>query len=139
MLMINLEVEMDVEPLIQRLSGISEEGKLETVRALEKAAEMVRDEAKALCPVDTGSLQRSIRTFKREVGEVLCGFGVSAGGYVINPKTRRTVNYATFVEYGTSRLAAKPFLRPAFATMKPLIIALAIEAWRKVMEAGSHA
>jgi len=137
--MINLEVEMDVEPLIQRLSRISEQGKLETIKALEKAAEMVRDEAKAICPVDTGSLQRSIRTFKREVGGVLCSVGVSAGGYVVNPETRRTVDYAGFVEYGTSRMAAKPFLRPAFVTMKPLIIALAREAWRKVMEAGGHA
>jgi len=137
--MINLEVEMDVEPLIQRLSRISEEGKLETIRALEKAAEMVRDEAKALCSVDTGSLQKSIQTFKRQVDGVLCSVGVSAGGYVVNPKTRRIVDYASFVEYGTSRLAAKPFLRPAFAAMKPLIIALAREAWRKVMEAGSHA
>jgi len=137
--MINLEVEVHVEPLIQRLSGISEEGKLETIRALEKAAEMVRDEAKALCPVDTGSLQRSIRTFKREVGGVLCSVGVSAGGYVVNPKTRRIVDYASFVEYGTSRMAARPFLRPAFATTKPLIVALARESWRRVMEAGSHA
>jgi len=137
--MINLEVEVDVEPLIQRLSRINEQGKLETIRALEKAAEMVRDEAKALCLIDTGSLQRSIRTFKREVSGVLCSVGVSAGGYVVNPKTRRTVDYASFVEYGTSRMAAKPFLRPAFATMKPLIISLAREAWRKVMEAGSHA
>ena len=119
--MINLEVKIgvEVEPLIRRLDKIGQDGRAETIERLEKAAEMLRDEAWILCPVETGSLQRSLRTFKQEGLGALCSVGVSAGnGGVINPKTGREVDYARFVEYGTSRRAAKPFLRPALTTVR---------------------
>lgn len=62
-------------------------------------AEAVRDNAKRRAPVDTGALRDSIemhaegdRTFVVEVGQF----------------------YGAFVEYGTSRAPAQPFLTPAF-------------------------
>jgi len=82
---------------------------------LRKIVEEIRDEAKQKCPVDTGALQKSIRiqTYSKPAG-VMAKLGVSAGGYTVNPKTGQTVNYASFVEYGTSRNPAQPFLRPAY-------------------------
>ena len=137
--MINLEAKIgvDVEPLMRRLEKIGRDGRAETVERLERIAEIIRDEARVLCPVETGSLQRSLRTFKREGLGALCSVGVSAGnGGVVNPNTGREVDYARYVEYGTSRMAAKPFLRPALATVKPLIMAMIQEAWRKALEEG---
>jgi len=136
--MIDLKVEVEVEPLVQTLYEVSEEGRKETVQQLETAAEMIRDEAKVLCPVNTGSLQRSIRIWRREAMDTLASVGVSAGGYIVNPKTGRTVDYAHHVEYGTSRMIARPFMRPAFEMVKPLIIAIVSQAWRRVMEAKTH-
>jgi len=141
--MIDLEVKIgvEVEPLIRRLDKIGQDGRAETVEQLERTAEMLRDEAWILCPVETRSLQRSIRTFKREgLGPgALCSVGVSAGnGGIVNPKTGREVDYARFVEYGTSRRAAKPFLRPALATVRPQIMAMIQEAWRKALKEGDE-
>jgi len=139
--MIDLEVkiELEVEPLIRRLDKIGQYGRLETVEQLERIAEMIRDEARILCPVETGSLQRSIQTFQREGSGTLCTVGVSAGNAgVFNPKTGREVDYARFVEYGTSRRAAKPFLRPALAAVRPLIVEMIQEAWRKALNEGGE-
>jgi HK97 gp10 family phage protein len=58
--------------------------------------------AKALCPVDTGLLQSSIEMFvgHSEMGRLEVQVGSS-------------VRYAGFVEFGTSKMAAQPYLRPA--------------------------
>ena len=134
---LEVKIELDVEPLIRRLDKIGQDGRTETVEQLERIAEMIRDEARILCPVETGSLQQSIRTFKLEGSGEFCSVGVSAGNAdVINPKTEREVDYARFVEYGISRMAAKPFLRPALATVRPLIVKMIQEAWRKALEEG---
>ncbi len=138
--MINLEIKIgvEVEPLIRRLNKIGQDGRAETIEQLERITEMIRDEARILCPVETGSLQQSLKTFKREGSGELCSVGVSAGNAgVVNPKTGRVVDYARFVEYGTSRMAAKPFLRPALSTVKPLIMAMIQGAWRKALEGGA--
>jgi len=134
---LEFKIELDIEPLIRRLDKIGQDGRTETVERLERIAEIIRDESRILCPVETGSLQQSIRTFKREGLGALCSVGVSAGnGGVVNPNTGREVDYARFVEYGTSRRAAKPFLRLALATVRPLIRAIIQEAWRKAIEGG---
>ena len=82
--------------------------------ALREVAEVIKEDAKTLCPVDTGSLRASIRreAVARPAGDIW-EVGVRAGGYVTNPKTRRKVDYAKYVEFGTSRMRPKPFLKPA--------------------------
>jgi len=82
--------------------------------ALDAVANQIKDDARAFCPVDTGSLRESIR--KEAVArpaQKAWEVGVRAGGYVTNPKTNRIVDYAVHVEFGTSRARAQPFLRPA--------------------------
>jgi HK97 gp10 family phage protein len=75
-------------------------------RALSAAARMIVREAKALVPVRTGDLKRSITYTRSGKGRgsnerlVLVGFRP--------PVSRR----AHFTEYGTARSAAKPFMRP---------------------------
>jgi HK97 gp10 family phage protein len=64
----------------------------------------VEAEAKRLVPVDTGELHSSIGTvIRREATPVLylCA-GLGGRG-----------SYAVFVELGTSRMRAQPYLRPA--------------------------
>lgn len=63
----------------------------------------VQNAARELAPVDTGRLRSSIRMIS---GEDADGFYVEVG---------TNVEYAVFVEYGTTRAAAQPFLRPALA------------------------
>lgn len=137
--MINLEAKAEVKPLIQRLHETCEETKKETTKALHTCATTVRDRAKILCPTDTGNLKRSIRIGRRERNGPIYSIGVSAGdASVINPKTGKIVNYAKFVEYGTSHMKAQPFMRPALALVRPLIAAIIRIAWRKALEKKVH-
>jgi HK97 gp10 family phage protein len=76
-----------------------------------QTARRVEAGAKTLAPVDTGALKNSIlasqvRDFTWEVG-----VGVA---------------YAAYVEYGTSRMAARPYLTPAAERQRePFLAALA--------------
>jgi len=85
-----------------------------TLKVLKEVAEDVKEEAKELVPVDTGALRKSIRVIStaKEKGKIT-RIGVRAGGYETNPKTGHIVNYSIFVEFGTSRQAAQPYLIPA--------------------------
>lgn len=57
--------------------------------------------AKRLAPVDTGRLRASVtHALERDATGIVGTVGTN-------------VEYAPFVELGTSRMAAKPFLRPA--------------------------
>ena len=71
-------------------------------RGVARAGGYIVDLAQQLCPVDTGALRGSIRLEPSEPAPVMA---VKAGG--------GTVDYAGFIEYGTSRSAAQPFLTPA--------------------------
>lgn len=68
-------------------------------RALEEIGLAAEGYAKRACPVDTGNLRNSV-THAVESGEDAVYVGTN-------------VEYAPYVEMGTSRTAAQPFLRPA--------------------------
>lgn len=65
--------------------------------ALNKGANIVETQAKLLCPVDTGNLRRSIT------------HNVFDDGFEVGTN----VEYAIFVEKGTSKTKAQPYLEPA--------------------------
>lgn len=69
-----------------------------TVDDLMEGALVIAIEAENNCPVDTGFLRSTV--FVQQAGEdVEIGF---------------TAEYASYVEFGTYKMAAQPFLRPAF-------------------------
>ena len=68
-------------------------------RALEEIGMAAEGYAKRACPVDTGNLRNSI-SHAVESGEDAVYIGTN-------------VEYAPYVELGTRRMAAQPFLRPA--------------------------
>jgi len=117
---LNLEL-LGADRLTARLSRASERLDRNMVEGLNEAADQIVQDAKAVVPVDTGSLQRSIRKQHHVSEGHVHSIGVTAGGYVTNFKTGRKVDYAVHVEYGTSRVAAKPFLRPALERNRPLL------------------
>jgi HK97 gp10 family phage protein len=72
-------------------------------------------------PVDTGALQSAIKkriteTTGKVIGEIY------VDGSVNNPVSGRSVGeYALLVENGTSKMAARPFMRPALALNEQII------------------
>lgn len=75
--------------------------------AMRKTAAGIQGTAQNLAPVDTGALQNSITSDYTESADTL--------RIEIGP----TVNYGAFVERGTSRNRAQPYLRPAVDRHEP--------------------
>lgn len=84
-------------------------------RALEICGGMAESYAKGLCPVDTGNLRNSISHAPGGENEMYIG---------------TNVEYAPYVELGTRRMAAKPYLRPAAEGHA--------EQYKQVIEAELH-
>lgn len=73
-----------------------------TRRELGKIATRIKNKAQQLAPVDTGALKSSIHQI-REKDTLIIATDTGYGG---------------FVEIGTSRMRAQPYLRPAIAQVK---------------------
>lgn len=89
----------------------------ELALALNEVGESIRDTAQGLCPVDTGRLRNSISFRLGGAGGHFGfpGFGTSVGSGSSQIAIGSDVPYAAYVELGTSRMAARPYLRPAAA------------------------
>lgn len=74
---------------------------------LQAGAFLVEGEAKLRAPVDTGALRSSIRATEIKSTEYSVG---------------TNLDYAIWQEYGTSRMAAQPYMRPALNLNRDSII-----------------
>ena len=82
----------------------SEQG--EVAKELTRRAIKVEAAAKRLCPVDTGRLRSSITwQLQQDARGLMAVVGTN-------------VDYAPHVEFGTSRMRAQPFLRPALGAAR---------------------
>lgn len=78
-------------------------------------AERMIAEAKALCPVDTGTLQASIEV---EVRKLVAGWVLE-----LKPNADGSAPYAGHVEFGTVSMPARPFIRPVAEKYHPMFVA----------------
>lgn len=91
-------------------ADLSKAGPLAAVRAqkaMDKALIDITRGAKNRAPVDTGALKGSI------------SYETRRGGGVIQGEVGPTVRYGRYVENGTSRQRAQPYLRPATDAVLP--------------------
>lgn len=75
-------------------------------KAVTRASVKVHRRAKHLSPVDTGRLRASI------------AYEIGKDGRGIVGRVGTNVNYARHVEFGTGRMRAQPFLRPALSAAR---------------------
>ncbi len=80
---------------------------------IKRAAEKIREDAEKLAPERTGRLAGSIEIKKLEITKDEIRIGVGPVG--------KDVFYWYFVEYGTSKMSAQPYLRPAFENNKDAV------------------
>lgn len=94
------------------------------VGANRAAASAIAKSAKQKAPVRTGALKRSIKVIKRKTADKsVVKHVVSAGGKIKwsakGEKHQAHPYYAFMVEFGTSKMAPEPFMRPAFEEQGP--------------------
>ena len=63
-----------------------------------QAVTLMKGLAQVYVPVETGSLRDSIRVERGGSGKGWRVIGLRAGGYIVNPKTGKLVDYACYVE-----------------------------------------
>lgn len=98
-----------VEALMRKLKSY-QVIKKEAVRiALVRGGMKVEMAAKEMCAVDTGRLRGSITTDKRYIQKFLVMVGTN-------------VDYGPYVEFGTKKMDARPYLFPAFLMFEGEII-----------------
>jgi len=109
--MIELEIKVEqFENLLNFLEYVPSHIQEKVDEQLEVGAGIVADQARQLAPFRTGHLRSTIG-FERQAP---LHWIVYAGAH-----------YAKFVEFGTSKMAARPYMRPALALTQPTILALA--------------
>ena len=83
-------------------------------KLLLEAAQIVTTNAKLLAPVDTGVLRSSIGYATKNQKTQPLSVNPREGEAYVGTAT----SYAPYVEYGTRRQSAQPFLRPAVNSIK---------------------
>jgi len=109
---VSLVLSLDDRNIKQKLATLPEHMIEWAEEVLLNRAHYMRDIAQVLVRVETGSLRDSIRVERGGKGQFWREVRVRAGGYVVNPKTGRLVDYAVFVENNY------PFMAPAFLQIK---------------------
>lgn len=98
-----------MDELLAQLDRLGENTSKTLKEAVMKGAEIVREDASRRAPRRTGKLSQSIIVESAEVEPDYASvkIGPNKGAF-----------YGTFVERGTSKMPAKPFLRPAWDANK---------------------
>lgn len=90
-----------------RLPKLNSQLRERALKIIQDGAQQTADMAKSLAPVDTGFLRGSIHVETQDSGHAQVVVEAS---------------YGQFVEYGTVKMAAQPYLTPAVELVKPQLI-----------------
>lgn len=93
-------------------------------KALREAGKIVLAKAKVKCPVDTGFLRDNLKVrAEKKRNQDMIGITVATGAIKkkkkgkenleFDPRQIALARYVAYVELGTKKMAARPFLRPA--------------------------
>ena len=105
-----VDVKVDMGDLLKKLRTLPEKVQKNVLTgAVRAGAKPIVKEAKRLVPVRTGNLKKSIGVNKRRTVGTVVRFSISPrkGG-------KYDGYYGAFVEFGTKKMAPRPFMRPAF-------------------------
>lgn len=97
------------------LSGLPDKLLAGALEAILEQAQLIKGLAQYHVRVETGSLRDSGRVERGGKGKHWAKVSVRFGGYIVNPKTGKLVNYARVVE------VRYPYLKPAVDSVRPQI------------------
>jgi len=101
-----------LEDLIKKLNALPDNLEKKVIRAaVRQGANVIKEKAKSYVPVDEGTLRDSIKVSGSRAQKGIIAFR-------IRPTKKKgkgkSVFYGRFQEFGTSKMAAHPFMRPAY-------------------------
>ena len=106
-----------VDEILNKLQNIGANVSKFENQALRNAAEPVLEDAKANAPVRTGKLKEGLKISSIKTKEgmkyVLVG---------VDKSDNSKIFYGKFVEFGTTKMSARPFLGPAYEKNKREIV-----------------
>jgi HK97 gp10 family phage protein len=95
------------------------------VAAASVGAEVIKAESKNIVPVDTGNLRASITSEETSRSDTSASVAVGYG---------KQAPYGKYVELGTSRMAAQPFLRPPMTTHRDQAIRAVTDSLKRQID-----
>jgi len=114
---ITLKIE-GVDALVKKFDGMPEASIKKLFTAFKVASLKIQSDAQAIVPVDTGRLKLSIQSRVERKGDAV-GAEIWSGA---ESEEGKPVDYAAFVEFGTSKMKAQPYMRPAMDKNKAQLI-----------------
>ena len=96
-----VDLKVDSAEFLNSLETYNEFVSTQLKDTLKKCALGIQGDAKEKCPVKSGTLRNSISTDLSQINSYEATVGTN-------------VEYAVYVEYGTHKRSAKPYLRPAY-------------------------
>lgn len=140
-----MNVSAKVEWLVGSDKALAEIGKKSTqknilVRTLKKAAKPIDDEASALAPVDTGKLEISVITGTKLTRRQRSSAYKAGTLGVAEVHVGTALSRGMFQEFGTYKMRAHPFMRPAWDNNKVKAEQIiATELWVEIKKAADRA
>ena len=96
-----------VDQMVRLIANKGKKARIATNRELNLSSKRIERMAKVKAPVDTGTLKNTI-------------FSVKAGN--LTYKVTAPQHYAIYVEKGTRKMRAQPYLKPALDAERPKLI-----------------
>ncbi len=116
-----IRVTVKSKEVLEKLKEIGNKAEKVIEKALEESAEIIREEASNKAPRRTGRLKKGITVSK-----------VKDSSIDIGPAKKDF--YGRFLEFGTVKMSARPFLRPALDTKKKEVKAKFIEEVKRLIK-----
>lgn len=118
-----------LKEIIDKLNTLPPKLENKVVRsAVRKGTNKLRDSARDKVAVDTGNLKKSIVTMGyRESGKIAFKVAVIRR----KAKSAKSPYYAHFVEFGTSKMPAQPYMRPALDESEEEVLQTTVDYIKK--------
>ena len=119
---------LGMDELLARLARTNTNVDVVREKALKKGAGIIRDEIEARTPVRTGNLKDNII-----IGEVK---GQGSKQYVDVGPSKGQGFYGKYLEFGTVKMAARPFIEPSFLAKRKEAMMVMAEVVRGAIGSG---